>query len=38
MSDIQKANIDAIAAEIPAVASEGAADWGNPFPLAMSDC
>ena len=38
MADIQKANIDAIAAEIPAAASEGAADWGNPFPLAMSDC
>ena len=35
MADIQKANIDAILAEIPEAASEGAADWGNPFPLAM---
>ena len=38
MADIQKAAIDSILAEIPAAASEGAADWGNPFPLAMSDC
>ena len=35
MSEIQKANIDSILAEIPAAASEGAVDWGNPFPLAM---
>ena len=35
MSDIQKANIEPILAEIPEAASEGAADWGNPFPLAM---
>ena len=38
MADIQKAAIDSILAEIPEAASEGAADWGNPFPLAMSDC
>ena len=38
MSDIQKANIDPILAEIPAAASEGAPDWGNPFPLAMDGC
>ena len=38
MSDIQKAFIDDIAKEIPAAASEGAPDWGNPFPLAMADC
>jgi len=38
MSDIQKASIDSILAEIPAAASEGAPDWGNPFPLALSDC
>ena len=38
MSDIQKAAIDEILAEIPEAASEGAVDWGNPFPLAMSDC
>ena len=38
MADIQKAFIDDILKEIPAAASEGAVDWGNPFPLAMSDC
>ena len=38
MSDIQKANIEEILKDIPEAASEGAWDWGNPFPLAMSDC
>lgn len=38
MAEIQKAFIDDIAKEIPEAASEGAPDWGNPFPLAMSDC
>ncbi|MBQ6390039.1 MAG: methyltransferase domain-containing protein [Eggerthellaceae bacterium] len=38
MSDIQKANIEEILKDIPGAASEGAWDWGNPFPLAMSDC
>ena len=35
MSDIQKANIEGILAEIPEAAAEGCMDWGNPFPLAM---
>lgn len=38
MSDIQKANIESILAEIPAAASEGAFDWNNSFPLALGDC
>ena len=38
MSDIQKADIEEILKGIPEAASEGAADWGNPFPLAMGDC
>ena len=37
MADIQKAFIDDIAKEIPEAAAEGCVDWGNPFPLAMSD-
>ena len=38
MSDIQKADIEEILKGIPEAASEGAVDWGNPFPLALSDC
>ena len=37
MADIQKVFIDDILKGIPEAASEGAPDWGNPFPLAMSD-